>query len=507
MSKNNKRYTIEEIKEFVNNNSNCELLSKEYINNRLPLMFKCGCGRNTFETSFTKFKDRNKRQCNQCSEEQNTYHPLHKYEEIKNYFESFNYKLVLTIYKGQNEYLDVICPEGHSDRIPFKQFKLGQRCKTCSGYKRWNIEGIKHYVEVESGSGYKLLSTYYNPKEKISVQCTLGHIYDVEFMNFKIGNRCSECSGVKKYTYLEVKDYMENIGYILISEKYSNNSEHLIVECDKGHQYPATFAGLLNGKRCKTCAGLNKKTIREVREHIESFNYKLLSTEYINASMLLDVECPEGHQYPVTWNNFEQGQRCNICSSKKTGELLRHSFNYVKEFIEKEGYQLLSEVYIGCKEELIIKCQKNHIYPSTFDNFSQGSRCPKCNNSKGETNIDELLNSRHTVPNTSQYRFEDCRDKKPLPFDHAIFLDIEKTQIVFLIEFDGHQHDKPVNFGGISDERALENFKIVQFHDEIKTQYCLDNTIPLLRIHYKDFKNIEQILIQELKKYNLISNI
>ena len=35
--------------------------------------------------------------------------------------------------------------------------------------------------------------------------------------------------------------------------------------------------------------------------------------------------------------------------------------------------------------------------------------------------------------------------------------------------------------------------------DNIKTQYCQQNNIKLIRIPYWEFKNIENILIKELK--------
>ena len=65
----------------------------------------------------------------------------------------------------------------------------------------------------------------------------------------------------------------------------------------------------------------------------------------------------------------------------------------------------------------------------------------------------------------------------------------------------GEQHYRPVNFGGISDERAAENLKTTQYHDAIKTKYCIENQIPLIRIPYWDKNNLENVLIANLKQY------
>lgn len=47
-------------------------------------------------------------------------------------------------------------------------------------------------------------------------------------------------------------------------------------------------------------------------------------------------------------------------------------------------------------------------------------------------------------------------------------------------------------------EQATKEFEKTQKHDEIKTQYCIDHNIHLIRIPYWDFDNIEEILKKEL---------
>lgn len=75
---------------------------------------------------------------------------------------------------------------------------------------------------------------------------------------------------------------------------------------------------------------------------------------------------------------------------------------------------------------------------------------------------------------------------------------------MLLIEYDGEQHFKPVQYGGISIEQATEKFLQTQIHDNIKDQYCEEYNIPLLRIPYWEFDNIESIVFDTLVKYNLL---
>lgn len=67
----NKKWTIEMIRDYVKKNSDCELLSNEYLGYSQKLLFKCSCG-NEFEKSFTKFKASNQKKCPDCLETRTT---------------------------------------------------------------------------------------------------------------------------------------------------------------------------------------------------------------------------------------------------------------------------------------------------------------------------------------------------------------------------------------------------------------------------------------------------
>lgn len=121
-------------------------------------------------------------------------------------------------------------------------------------------------------------------------------------------------------------------------------------------------------------------------------------------------------------------------------------------------------------------------------------RCGKCKSeyvSFGENRISNILKE-YNINYDSQYKFDDCKCIRPLPFDFYL------PDYNILIEYDGRQHYKPSNFGGIDNDRALDNFISTKIHDTVKTIYCKENNIKLIRIPYWDFNNIEEILIKEL---------
>jgi len=61
-----------------------------------------------------------------------------------------------------------------------------------------------------------------------------------------------------------------------------------------------------------------KYTIEEVRSYVSEFGYTLLSTEYKNNNSKIRLLCPEGHEWETTFHNFKgngdkKGNRCLYC--------------------------------------------------------------------------------------------------------------------------------------------------------------------------------------------------
>ena len=118
-----------------------------------------------------------------------------------------------------------------------------------------------------------------------------------------------------------------------------------------------------------------------------------------------------------------------------------------------------------------------------------------CVKSFGEQKIAELLKNAN-INFTIEKSFEKCRypdTNFEAKFDFWV-------NDEYLIEYDGKQH---YSIGGWNDN---ENFKICQYHDAYKNQWCKDNRIPLIRIPYMvplDELTLEDLMI-ETSKYKII---
>lgn len=105
--------------------------------------------------------------------------------------------------------------------------------------------------------------------------------------------------------------------------------------------------------------------------------------------------------------------------------------------------------------------------------------------SKAEEEMAQILTERNIIYKR-EYKFLDCVDKAPLPFDFAIFNEV--GELVGLMELNGAQHY--IQGGWATAERVA----YIQKHDKIKYNFCLKNKIPLLVIPYQFYGELEKFL-------------
>jgi hypothetical protein len=155
----------------------------------------------------------------------------------------------------------------------------------------------------------------------------------------------------------------------------------------------------------------------------------------------------------------------------------------VTEFV---GYQKIGSNEVG---RALFKCRcdcgnDNFVVAGLSLRTKYTLSCGCLTRSIGEENIESILKE-HRICFKPEYIFLDLKSDRDgyLRYDFAI-LDSNNYPIR-LIEFDGEQHQKPIDiFGG------EEKFKIQQENDALKNQYALFHNIPLVRIPYSLRDNI-----------------
>lgn len=445
----------------------------------------------------------------------NNKHNRKKYDfdGVKQIIESRGYTLTSTQYNRAKDKLNVICPNGHSTTIIFKNFKnRNSGCSTCARSiprkkyekknnnkrEKYTIEFVKKIFENE---GYVVHTTELPTiKTKIEFTCPNNHNGSMLFYGFYInGSRCNQCKYLKmadqfKYDINEIKKEFNELNYKLLSTTYISGTPVKFI-CSNNHETEMLYRSWKNSEhKCYPCylKKLQKSkafTYEQVKEIFENKNCILLTNNYINAKQSLEYICPNNHQTSTTLDNFNRSNNvvCGYCSQiyKKTIEEIKIEF-------ENVGYTLLSKEYIGAKSPLKFICNIGHRHQISWTHFDSGQRCAQCTSNRG---IDEcvIYLKKHNIPYKLEYKFPDCKNIRPLPFD----IYVNNT---FIIERDGQQHFEAIDrFGGI-------NTYISQIdRDRIKTMYCINKNIPLLRISYKELKQTSTIIenfINQLKTHD-----
>jgi hypothetical protein len=278
-----------------------------------------------------------------------------------------------------------------------------------------------------------------------------------------------------KLTYEYVKSFIEGVdGYKLLSTKYINSKKYLKIQCQSGHIFNMSWSHFKEGRRCTQCF---KLTYKIIKENIEINGYKLLSPNYKNNYSKLKIMCPNNHIIYISYGNFQQGMRCKCCSDEKR----RHKYDYVKNFIENKGYELLSNEYINNKTKLNIKCNKGHIFHPRFDNFKHKTECPKCSfidgSSKPEKEIGEFIKNIY---------------KGKIIFNDRTLIENSKTNKFLELDIWLPEINKAIEYNG----EYYHNNKYSMWKDRYKQEWCNENKIELLVINHSDWirdKNFNKI--------------
>lgn len=298
-----------------------------------------------------------------------------------------------------------------------------------------------------------------------------------------------------------------------------------------------------------------KLTYEEVKNYIELQGYQLLSEKYINNHTKLKMICDKGHECEITFGNFKQGKRCRTCAFEKISQDRKLNYDYVKEYIELQGYTLLENKYVKSDIPMKMKCNNGHICYISWDNFKYGRRCKECKyeglSEKFRYSYDYVNNyiqsygykllSKEYINNSTPLLIE-CTNGHKFYRTFGNFKLTQKCPICSQSEGENKIseilmklnkefiYNKPyfndllspkgnplrpdfilpnekiwIEYDGIfHHEKVYENdgHDDIVINDKIKNKYAKKHSWNLIRIPYWEFDNIETILNKELKIIN-----
>lgn len=352
---------------------------------------------------------------------------------------------------------------------------------------------------------YELVSEYINSNSNITLKHKkCGNVYTVKVHTFATGRRCPKCQNQANKGIDKFKKEMNEIygrEYTVIGKYVNARTKILLRHNVCGNTIEVTPCAILKKRICKFCNGGVEINHDEFIERFSKRNdcseYEILG-KYIKSNRKIKVrhkKC-DSVEY-ITPTALIQGQSCKKCVAEIRGINRRRKmalkFKEVFNILAENEYDLLSEYeYADRKVKIRHKICGNN-YEVTPHKFIQGDRCPYCKNSKGEKQIQDIC-KKYKFKYKQQYKNKECKDKKELPFDFAL---LKNNNIVCLIEYDGEQHYKPIDYFG-----GIKAYEVRKKHDNIKDDYCTENKIPLIRIPYT-IKDIETYLINKINQLEL----
>lgn len=235
----------------------------------------------------------------------------------------------------------------------------------------------------------------------------------------------------------------------------------------------------------------NQFISKAIQRHGKTYNYS--RSIYNGWKEKVEIVCTKHGSFKQSALDHVHGAGCPACKRERLSRIKMHS---LKDFIRDATivfgscYDYSKVDYRGNNQKVEIICPKHGSFfktPNAHIGSKQG--CPACSRSisSGERLIKKWLEQKNIVFNR-EYIFKECINSsgRYLRFDFYI------PSLNLCIEYDGKQHF--IELPG----SKFEPLAVIQSRDLIKTLYCINNGIRLIRISYKEKDNIEDILQKEI---------
>lgn len=350
---------------------------------------------------------------------------------------------------------------------------------------------------------FNLTLIEYISSTNVLVSDEIGYKYKINLCNIKSRNKLPHLFRKNPFVIDNIKNYLNvnNIGLTLLSKEYVDCKHKLEFVCDKhkdmGIQYRTMDDIVNNHQGCRYC-GIEKRgeqyriSDEEIQHRCDELNLIYVGRYIKNQGTWVQFKCKTHFDKGVQDISWYHLRTCAIGCAFCTGRY-KTTEDFIKEMSKiNPDIEIIGE-YTGSENPVKCKCKIcGHEWSPIGRSLKNGQGCPACTSSKGEIRVKRFLDNNKIIYNT-QKAFEDCVYKEKLRFDFYL------PDYNILIEYDGEQHYKPVDFASRGMAWANKIFEYNQIKDKIKNDYCKDNNIKLIRIPYWEFDNIETILTSEIQ--------
>lgn len=421
-------------------------------------------------------------------------------EAVQVHGDKYDYSLVN--YINTKTPVEIVCKRcgRHIFVQPRQHIHNSCGCKYCSKAK--TTEQFIEEARKAHGDKYDYSKVNYtNNRNKVEVICSKHGPFMISphlHLRFRGCPQCAKelraktASNNKRKTieqFIQEARAVHGDKYDYSKVEYKNNNTPVCIICPEHGEFWQNPSDHLHGVNCPKCVHRERLTTEEFIERAKAIHgnrYDYSKSEYVNFGTKLLVRCNVcSKEFWVTPRLHIAHGRTGCPSCFKAGKLTIEEFIERARAVHRDKYDYSKAEYTGTDNKVMIICPKHGEFLQTpYQHIMLQNGCPRCNSSKGEMAIMRYLDS-HDI----RYVY----DKACLDFLGKLRPDFYLPDYRMIIEYDGLQHFEPVDrFDG------EEGLKETQERDNIKESLCQDNNVKVLRISYIEYKDIEDILEENL---------
>jgi very-short-patch-repair endonuclease len=336
-----------------------------------------------------------------------------------------------------------------------------------------------------------------------------------------------------------------------------NSKTKTLWECDKKHQWSATYGGIYAGHGCPECYEA-RRADQKPRKRPEDYallatrrgDFEWLGPEVPNAFTSTQWKCLQCNNiWWARYNNIQQGQGCPKCSDKRTAEKNRYQPDDYVSIGKEKGFEWLGPEVKLAKQKTNWRCLNGHIFEGPLDKIIQDHGCQECYHMRraelqryGPVEYNQLASEQKWRWIGPEVRRTDQKTRWACENGHEIevtydalkqgrgcskcsqsrgekriqnYLYANGYTYEYQKRFDGCRNKRPLPFDFALDVNGVQvlieydgelHFVASRFstgtqkltetqrHDAIKDDFAKGNGFTLIRIPYTEFENIEQVL-------------
>lgn len=309
------------------------------------------------------------------------------------------------------------------------------------------------------------MSTEYKKDLKLHWRCAAGHEWQVAGGGVMNGTWCKVCAGLDRKTIAEVRELAAQKGGECLSDTYVNSTSKLRWRCRSGHEWDTSYKAVSRGHWCSACCTrkLAKNTLADANQVAIEKGGRCLSTNYKSNKSNLRWQCAAGHEWEASFKAVagKNDTWCVVCAKHK-----KHTLEDVQQTAAQNGGTCLSSSYKSSTEKMRWRCAKGHEWESIYSTIlHRKTWCPRCRTSASRPEKQLYSNTVSVMP-------EAINNARVFP-GSRMELDIYIPSTNRGVEFDGHYwHSRP---------DAIER-------DARKDALCEANGIALMRVKEKEYK-------------------